>query len=58
MDIAIDPIVNLWDIAAIVPIIEETGARWTTVEGRSDVNGGSFVSTNGVLHDAVLAALA
>ena len=58
MDIAIDPIVNLWDIAAIVPIIEETGARWSTVEGRRDVNGGSFVSTNGALHDAVLAALA
>ena len=58
MDIAIDPIVNLWDIAALVPIIEETGARWSTVEGRRDVNGGSFVSTNGTLHDAVLAALA
>jgi histidinol-phosphatase len=58
MDIAIDPIVNLWDIAAIVPIIEAAGARWSTVEGRTDVNGGSFVTTNGTLHSAVLAALA
>ena len=58
MDIAIDPIVSLWDIAAIVPIIEEAGARWSTVDGRKDVNGGSFVSTNGALHDAVLTALA
>ena len=58
VDIAIDPIVNLWDVAALVPIVEEAGARWSTVDGRRDVDGGSFVCTNGPLHDAVLAALA
>jgi len=35
-----------------------SGGRWSTVDGASDVNGGSFVCTNGRLHDAVLAALA
>jgi histidinol-phosphatase len=58
VDIGIDPIVNLWDIAALVPIIEEAGAKWTTIDGRADVNGESFVTTNGPLHDAVLASLA
>ena len=58
VDIAIDPIVNLWDIAALVPIIEEAGGRWSTIDGRDDVNGGSFVCTNGPLHDAVMEALA
>ena len=58
LDIAVDPIVSLWDVAALVPIIEEAGARWSTVDGRADADGGSFVSTNGSLHDAVLAALA
>jgi histidinol-phosphatase len=58
LDIGIDSVVNLWDIAALVPIIEESGARWTTLDGRSDVNGSSFVCTNGPLHDAVIAALA
>jgi histidinol-phosphatase len=58
VDIAIDPIVNLWDVAALVPIIEESGGRWSTIDGRSDVNGGNFVCTNGPLHEAVLAALA
>lgn len=58
VDIAIDPVVNLWDVAALVPIIEESGGRWTTIDGRDDVNGGNFVCTNGLLHDEVLAALA
>jgi histidinol-phosphatase len=57
-DISIDPIVSLWDVAALVPIVEEAGGRWTGVTGRTDVDAGSFVCTNGLLHDAVLAALA
>jgi histidinol-phosphatase len=56
-DISIDPIVSLWDVAALVPIVDESGARWTTVDGRRDVAGESFVCTNGVLHDTVVAAL-
>ena len=58
VDISVDPVVSLWDIAALVPIIDEAGGRWSTVDGASDVNGDSFVCTNGRLHDAVLAALA
>jgi histidinol-phosphatase len=58
MDISMDPIVSLWDIAALVPIIEEAGGEWSTTDGRRDVNGSSFVCTNGLLHDTVIAALA
>ena len=57
-DVAIDPIVSLWDIAALVPIIEEAGGRWTAVGGNADVDAASFVCTNGLVHDAVIAALA
>jgi histidinol-phosphatase len=56
-DIAIDPIVSPWDVAALVPIIDEAGGRWSTLDGRIDANGESFVCTNGVLHDRVVAAL-
>jgi histidinol-phosphatase len=56
-DVSIDPIVSLWDVAALVPIVDESGARWTTVDGRRAVDGASFVCTNGVLHDTVIEAL-
>jgi histidinol-phosphatase len=58
VDISLDPIVSLWDIAALIPIIEEAGGRWSAVNGASDLDAESFVCTNGLLHDAVLAALA
>jgi histidinol-phosphatase len=57
-DIAIDPIVSLWDVAALIPIVEEAGGRWTTLQGEPDPAGGSFVCTNGELHEEVIAALA
>ena len=57
-DVAIDPIVSLWDIAALVPIVEEAGGRWTGVDGNTGIDAGSFVCTNGLLHDAVIASLA
>jgi histidinol-phosphatase len=56
-DIAIDPIVARWDVAALIPIIEEAGGRWSTVDGAVDADGGSFVCTNGVLHDLVIEGL-
>ncbi len=55
-DIAIDPIVSLWDVAALVPIVEEAGGTATTIHGTRDPNGGSLVCTNARLHDEVLAA--
>jgi histidinol-phosphatase len=61
-DIAVDPIVSPWDIAALVPILEEAGGRWSTLDGRTGTGAeptlDSFVCTNGLLHDDVIAALA
>jgi histidinol-phosphatase len=57
-DIGVEPIVNLWDLAAILVIVEEAGGRFTNLEGERTAGGGSALSTNGLLHDEVLAALA
>ena len=56
-DIAAEPIVALWDLAPLLVIVEEAGGRFTDLAGNSTADGGSAVSTNGILHDAVLAAL-
>ncbi|HEX3579965.1 MAG TPA: inositol monophosphatase family protein [Thermoanaerobaculia bacterium] len=56
-DIAIEPEVAHWDMAAVQVIVEEAGGRFTNIDGEARADGGSGVSTNGLLHDAVLAAL-
>jgi histidinol-phosphatase len=53
-DISVDPIVSLWDVAALVPIVVEAGGRWSTLDGRADASGGSLICTNGLLHDDAL----
>ena len=57
MEIAVEPLVAWWDMAAVQVIVEEAGGRFSTIDGQPRANGGSAVSTNGLLHDAVLAAL-
>ena len=58
VDIACEPEVSLWDLAALQPIVEEAGGRFTDLSGVDGADGGSVVCTNGRLHDDVLAALA
>ena len=57
IEIAIEPEVALWDLAAIQLIVEEAGGRFTDLRGNATPAGGSAVSTNGILHDAVLEAM-
>ena len=57
VDIAVEPEVSVWDVAAIQVIVEEAGGRFTDLSGAARPDGGSAVSTNGLLHDDVLAAL-
>ncbi|MEA2338430.1 MAG: histidinol-phosphatase [Thermoanaerobaculia bacterium] len=57
-EIAVEPQVAHWDMAAIQVIVEEAGGRFTNLRGEARADGGSGLSTNGLLHDAVLAALA
>lgn len=47
-----------YDMAAIVPIVSEAGGRFTSIDGEEGPWHGSALATNGLLHDAALAALA
>ncbi len=56
-DVAVEPEVALWDVAAVQVIVEEAGGRFTSLAGAPRADGGSAVSSNGLLHDEVLAVL-
>lgn len=57
-DVAVEPAISTWDIAALQPIVEEAGGRFSDLSGVARIDGGNVLCTNGRLHDAVLAALA
>ena len=46
-----------WDAAAPMVLVEEAGGRATDLDGRRTIDRGSFVVSNGLLHDEVLARL-
>jgi histidinol-phosphatase len=46
-----------WDAAAPTVLIEEAGGRVTDFTGRRAIDSGSFLATNGLLHDEVLRRL-
>ena len=56
-EIALDPVVSLWDLAAVQVIVEEAGGRFTDLSGAARADGGSAVSSNGLLHDEALRIL-
>ncbi|MCC2315161.1 histidinol-phosphatase [Cellulomonas xiejunii] len=57
VDIAAEPELELYDMAALVPVVTEAGGRFTSLKGVDGPHGGSAVVTNGLLHDEVLATL-
>ena len=54
IDIAVEPRLAPWDMAPLQIIVEEAGGRFTNVAGEARYDGGNGLSTNGLLHDAVL----
>ncbi len=57
IEIAVDPVASLWDLAGPKLIVEEAGGRFTDLAGAIRADGGSGISSNGLLHEEVLAAL-
>lgn len=57
VDVAAETGLKVWDMAALVPIVLESGGRITSFAGADPLTDGSAVTTNGPLHDEVLALL-
>jgi histidinol-phosphatase len=57
VDVAVEPSLAVWDMAALDIIVREAGGTFTNTAGQSGPFGGSGVSTNGILHNAVINGL-
>jgi histidinol-phosphatase len=57
IDLAAEPIVSPWDVAAAQVLVEQAGGRFTDLDGRARYDGGTALSSNGLLHDDALALL-
>lgn len=57
VDIAAEPELNLYDMAALVPIVTEAGGRFTSLKGQDGPFGANAIASNGVLHGAALDVL-
>lgn len=53
-DVMLDPVMNIWDCAALQPIVEEAGGTFTDWSGQRSIQSSNAISTNGVLFDAVM----
>lgn len=56
-DIMTDPIMNPWDLMALIPIVEGAGGRITDWQGRDPISGRGAVATGGGIHDEVIRLL-
>jgi histidinol-phosphatase len=57
VDLAAEPELELYDMAALVPIVTEAGGRFTSLEGEDGPFGGNALATNSILHSEVLKRL-
>lgn len=57
VDIAAEPELELYDMAALVPIVTEAGGVFTSLDGEPGPWGGNALVTNGLLHEQVLETL-
>ena len=57
IDAALDWTSKPWDLAPLGIIVEEAGGRSTNLRGERSIYSGQLVSTNGIIHDEVLALL-
>ena len=54
-EVMVDPVVAVWDLAPLLPIMEEAGGTFTDWQGRRTIHSGQAIATNGLVLDEVLA---
>ena len=54
-DVTVEAAVSTWDLVAVKAIVEAAGGRFTDLQGTATADGGEAISSNGLLHDAIVA---
>jgi histidinol-phosphatase len=57
VDMAVEPELSLWDMAALAPVVTEAGGRFSGLNGIDGVLQGNAAASNGLLHQALLNAV-
>lgn len=56
-DLMVDPRLAIWDLAALIPVIEEAGGKISDLEGREGLAGKSAIAANPAIHREAIALL-
>ena len=56
-ELMLDPVMNVWDCAALLPILQEAGGTFTDWQGNATIHGASAISTNGRLFEEVMSLI-
>ncbi|MBK9713522.1 MAG: histidinol-phosphatase [Kouleothrix sp.] len=56
-EVMLDPIVSVWDCAALLPVVTEAGGSFTDWSGTQTIHSGEAIGTNGLLLDPVMALI-
>jgi histidinol-phosphatase len=57
VDIVVEPVAAVWDLAPLQVIVEEAGGTFTGLDGSPGYDRGNALASNGLLHEAALARL-
>jgi fructose-1,6-bisphosphatase/inositol monophosphatase family enzyme len=57
IDVMLDPAMNVWDCAPLLPILEEAGGHFTDWTGAATIRGKDAVATNAALREQVIPIL-
>lgn len=54
IDVMIDAELNIWDAAAVMPIVQEAGGIFTDFHGDAKIDSGNALASNGPFHEQLL----
>jgi histidinol phosphatase-like enzyme (inositol monophosphatase family) len=57
IDVMVDAVLNIWDAAAVMPIVQEAGGTFTDWNGNEAIDTGNAIASNGAFHDRLIELL-